>query len=76
MTTIVGAVGSIVGWGLVGWLAGGAFFITWEANALRKRDDGFPTLTNVIKHYVPKWVMAMALGWLAWHFLAGNEDGR
>jgi hypothetical protein len=65
------------GWiGLGGWLAGGLFFAVWETIALRRNEDRYPTLTNVIKRYIPRWAQAMALGWLAWHFLHGDPGDR
>lgn len=62
--------------GLGGWVFGGLWFIAWETLGMLRSNDGFPTLTNVVKRYVPKWALAMALGWLAWHFLAGPAGNR
>jgi hypothetical protein len=67
-----------VKWSAIGvgaWVAGGVAFAAWEANALRKKDS-LPTFTNVVKTYVPRWLLAMLLGWLSFHFLQGPADRR
>jgi hypothetical protein len=40
-----------------------------EAVGLRRRDDRWPPLTDVIRRHAPKWAIAMAIGWLWFHFL-------
>jgi len=52
------------------WVAWGLAFAVLEGLALLRHDDtAEPTLTHVILADVPRWLLAMALGWLAYHFL-------
>jgi hypothetical protein len=49
-------------------------FAILEYRGLRRRDDDFPPLTQVIKHFIPRWAIALLLGGLAFwsfeHFIA------
>lgn len=32
----------------------------------------YVTITAIVRAYVPKWVRAMVLGWLVYHFMSGE----
>ena len=55
--------------GLVGWLVILGVGMAWEAIGLRSKSDSWPTLSDLVQRYVPKWGIAAGLGWLAWHLL-------
>jgi len=56
------------------WYAFIAYFAINEAWALYQQHKGIRRgavpLTWVIRDLTPKWLRAMILGWLAWHFLS------
>ena len=59
---------SVALWTVVAVLAG---FVEWLG--LRKGDDGFPPLTQILKTYLPRWGLALGIGglsfWLLQHFV-------
>jgi hypothetical protein len=59
------------------WMGWVALFVIFEAIGLllRHENEGV-TLTYFIEHHIPRWILAGALGWLAYHFLvAGLAEG-
>ena len=58
------------------WATWAVLFGVLEWRGMRKTEDGWPTLTNVIKRYFPGWVRAMAVGWLSYHFEIGKASDR
>jgi hypothetical protein len=52
------------------WAVWAVFGFGLEMLALYQHNDkALPTLTHVILWHAPRWVLAGALGWLAYHFL-------
>lgn len=55
------------------WLLAFVLVMVLEFVGLRKRDDRWPTLTDVVRRQILKrgfgWAMAAFLGWIAWHWL-------
>ena len=58
------------------WAVWAAMFGILEYLGMRRKEDGYPALTNVIKRYVPGWMRAMAVGWLSYHFEIGKASDR
>ena len=55
-------------WNLALWVVWAATFAVLEFLGVRY-PDRFATLTYLSKHAVPRFALAMFLGWLGYHFL-------
>ena len=55
-------------WNLALWVAWAGMFGVLEFLGV-KYPANYATLTYLCKHSVPRFVLAMFLGWLTWHFL-------
>ena len=54
-------------WNLLAWLAWAAAFAVLEFMGVRS--GKYATLTYLSLHTVPRWALAMFLGWLVFHFI-------
>lgn len=55
-------------WNLIAWTLWGASFAVLEFMGV-KWPDKYATLTYLSKHTVPRFALAMFLGWLTYHFM-------
>jgi hypothetical protein len=55
-------------WNLVLWVIWAGMFAVLETMGVW-RGDKFATLTYLSLHSVPRWALAMFLGWLCYHFM-------
>jgi hypothetical protein len=54
-------------WNLVAWAVWAGAFAVLEGMGVKS--NRFATLTYLSLHTVPRWALAMFLGWLAYHFI-------
>ncbi len=57
-------------WGVLPWIAWALAFGFLEWRGLAHPSDGLPPLTQVVRRYVPAWLVFGGIGWLLWHFTA------
>lgn len=56
-----------VRWDVIAMLTAMSVLFTFEM--LGVFTDKYVTITELVRLYVPKWVRAMILGWLCYHFM-------
>lgn len=56
-------------WDVVALLAAIAIVATLEMLGVFGGEK-YVTITHVVRLYTPRWLRAMFLGWLCWHFLS------